>query len=271
MRTFHLAFASYGRHHPFPGQGELRAAIHAITRVARSQLVIFGIAAEQAHVVVRCERPRAGLLARALLKSLRAVAGPAGLEPARLQPVADADHLLWLHDYLVQLPLRTGVSGHPALWEGSPLPDLLGARWVPSYQQQLVALLPGYQPARACKLAGLASLPSPVGPARARLLGIGQIGAAAAAAMAAAPDLQGRTTPQVLARRAAARLASRAGLPPSELSWAFGQTRRTAYRLATAPVPAAAIEALQLRLGLEQAAAALPTGLALAQLSASPA
>lgn len=255
MRTFHLAFASFGRHHPFPGQVQVRAAIHALARVAGSRLVIFGIAAEQVHVVLHCERPRAGLLARALLKSLRAVAGPAGLEPARLQPVADSDHLLWLHDYLVQLPLRAGVPGHPALWDGSPLPDLLGARWVPPFSQQLSQLLPGYQPIRACQLLGLHALPALVSPAQARLLGIGRIGAAAAAAMAAPPLLQGRTGPQVIARRAASRLARRAGLPPSELSWAFGQTRRTAYRLASAPLPAGALEAVQLRLGLEQAAA----------------
>ncbi len=256
MRTFHLAFASFGRHSPFPGQVQLRAAIHALARVATHHLVLFGIAAEQAHVLVHCERPRAGLLARALLKSLRAVAGPAGLEPARLQPVTDAEHLLWLHDYLVQLPARAGTPGPPALWEGSPLPDLLGARWVPRFTPGIDALLPGYQPARACQLAGLAQLPVPLATTTARLLGVGRIGVAAAAAMAA-PDLAGRSAPQVAARRAAARLARSAGVPPSELSWAFGQTRRTAYRLASAPVPPAALHALRMRLGLEQAAVAL--------------
>jgi len=257
MRTFHLAFASYGRQHPFPGQVELRAAIHRLARVAGQRLVLFGIAAEQAHVLLHCSRPTAGLLSRAILKSLRAVAGPVGLEPARLQPVVDADHLLWLHDYLIQLPLRTGAPSPLALWEGGPLPDLLGARWVPGFSQRLTALLPGYDPAHACRLAGLTGPPAPLPPHQARLLGIGRIGAASAAAMAAPPSLSGRSNPEVLARRAAARLARGAGLPPSELSFAFRQTRRTAYRLATAPLPDAALAALQLRLGLEVASARL--------------
>jgi len=260
MRTFHLAFASYGRHHPFPGPVQLRAALHRLVRVAGPSLVLFGAAAEQAHVLVHCDRTRAGRLARTILKSLRVVAGPAGLEPARLQPVSDAEHLGWLHDHMLQLPARTGASGHPALWDGSRLLDLLGARWVPGYEPALPRLLPGYTPARSCQLVGLSAPPQALPLSRVRLLGIGRIGAAAAAALAADPALAGRAVPQVSARRAAARLARDAGLPPSEPSWAFQQSRRTAYRLASAPLSPRATAALRLRLGLEEAAIGAVTG-----------
>ncbi len=268
MRTFHLAFASYGRHHPFPGRVELRAAIHSLVRVAGSQLAAFGIAAEHTHVLLHCERPRAGLLARALLKSLRAVAGPVPLEPARLQPVLEPDHLWWLHDYLLQLPSRAGLPTHPALWEGSPLPDLLGARWLPGFNPLLPELLEGWGPERACRLVGLPTVPVALTPHQVRMSGIGRIAAAAAAATAAPPGKDGRASSQVVARRAAARLARRAGLPPSELAWAFGQSRRTAYRLAADPLQASALRALELRLGLEQAVADQPAAIDFAVASA---
>ena len=258
MRTFHLAFASFGRHPPFAGQVDLRAAIRSIARVASSHLLLFGIAGEHTHIVLRCDRRGAGLLARSLLKSLRAVARDALLEPARLQPVDDQDQLWWLHDYLLQLPARTGVGVHPALWEGSPLADLLGARWLPGFEVDPTAFLPGWEPARACAVVGLAQHPAPPTLAQVRLLGMGRIAAAAAAATAAHPSSSGRTATEVMARRAAARLAQRAGLPRSELSWAFGQTRRTAYRLAGAPLPAAVLGAVRMRLALEQAVAAQP-------------
>jgi hypothetical protein len=260
MRTFHLAFSSYGRHRPFPGQAELRDAIHRIVRIAGHQLQLFGIAGEHAHVLVRCDRGRAGLLARALLKGLRVAAPRGRLQPAQLQPVQDEDHLAWLQDHLLLLPQRQGCRGHPALWEGSPLPDLIGARHLPGYA-------PEADPAtlsRALALLGLPTLIEPMDPSLARRFGIGRITTAAAAAMAAPPGLTGRSSAEVTARRAAARLGRRAGLPSSELAWAFGQSRRTAYRLAAAPVAGPALRALQLRLGLEARVEASAAGLHLA-------
>ncbi len=255
MCPWHLAFASDGRHPSFATAAQLRSAVRGLARIAGPRVLLFGIAGHQAQLVLDCHRSQAGQLARTILAGLRA-RGARSLEPARLRPVQDSEHLAWLLEQVLHLPWRQGQAGHPALWEGSCLPELLGARRLPRLSPGLASHLPGYSPLQAAQAVGLQRPPARLPPATARGLGIQRVVSAAAVVMAAPPAMTGREMPVVLARRCAARVAALAGIPRSELAWALGLSGRSAYRLASASLPPGSAEALLMRLALEEAVAA---------------
>jgi hypothetical protein len=102
---------------------------------------------------------------------------------------------------------------------------------------------------------GLAPAPlQPLDDDTQRGLGIRRLVDAASAALAADPALIGNTDPVVGTRITVAQLAS--AWPTSELAWALDITPQAARRLHTRAAPDGAVEAVRLRLALEERARA---------------
>jgi hypothetical protein len=102
--------------------------------------------------------------------------------------------------------------------------------------------------------------PNPLKPAPnelVRQLGMVRVADAAAVAVAAAPGLCGNGAQEVLARRAAAKVALDAGIPGSEIRFAFEVTRAALCRWAREPVDDRIVTAIRLRLAIEVRVAGL--------------
>ena len=254
MQTFHLTYASDGRQALLPEPALQRQALQALARAVAEQVVLFCIVDDHVHVVLLCQDERVGTLSRALLLALRPLTGP-GLAPAFVRPVEGRGHLEWLVRYVLEQPSKHGLPGHPALWPGSCFPDLVGARRLPglSLGLRLGQVLPRFRLRTAYAHVGLAPAPlQPVDPDTLRGLGIRRIVDAASAALAADPALRGNSDRVVSTRVTIAHLAT--AWPTSELAWALDITPQAARRLRTREVPEGAMEAVRLRLALEERA-----------------
>lgn len=252
MPLSHLTWSARGRLALFPREELRRAALRSLSRVAGAQVLLFGLADDHLHVVV--EGPP-GPLARAVLLALRPRAASV-LDPAHVRPVEDRSHLGWLVGSLLGQPDKHGLPVHPALWTGSCFPDLVGARRLfPGMAGRLAAQLPRYRLRQAYQDLGLSTAPlQPADDDAARAAGSSRILAAAGAALAAGPDLSGKAAERVLARKAAAIVAAQCGIHPTEVAWAMGQPLRSARRLADDAVDPALLQAVRLRLALEDRA-----------------
>jgi len=159
---------------------------------------------------------------------------------------------------VLEQPTKHGLPGHPALWPGSCFPDLVGARRLPglSLRLRLSEALPRFRLRSAYAHVGLAPAPlQPLDDDTQRGLGIRRLVDAASAALAADPALIGNTDPVVGTRITVAQLAS--AWPTSELAWALDITPQAARRLRTRAAPDGAVEAVRLRLALEERARAV--------------
>lgn len=254
---WHLTLSAEGRHALFPSEERRRAAVRALSRVAADRLLLFCVVDDHVHLVVQGERAAAGLLARALSRSLQPISA-GGLQPAHIREVSGRSHLEGLVRYLLTQPARHGLDVRPALWSGSCFADLVGARHVaPGLGARLSEALPRYRLRAAYAAVGLPEAPLvPATDAELRAAGATALVRAAGSVLAVGPALLGKAAPVVLARRAAVILASTAGIHTEEIAWALGQPPRSVRRLAEVPVPPAVLAALRLRLALEAAAAA---------------
>lgn len=134
-------------------------------------------------------------------------------------------------------------------------PDLVGARRLPGLALRLAEALPRVRLRAAFGHVDLATTPlEPVDDATLRHLGIRRLADAASAALAADPALTGNSATVVSARVTIAHLAT--AWPTSELAWALDLTSQAARRLRTRPVPNGALNAVRLRLALEERARA---------------
>jgi len=217
-------------------------------RTAAPPLALFCIPAGAIHLVLQSDAARVGHTARAVLLGLRPLS-PRPLEPAQRRAVHDPDHLGWLVQHLLTLP-RQQPGQHPALWSGSALLDLLGARWL---DPPLASLeLPGFEPAAILAELGLGADPLvPLDNRSVLLAGPGRLLRASGAALAADPALEGKATPIVAARQAAAVLGRKAGLPTRTIADALGLTTQGVRRLQLAPAPRGAISAVRRYMALE--------------------
>lgn len=252
MQSYHLTYASDGRLALLPDEALRRQALHALARTVGDRVVLFCLVDDHIHVVLLCEAERVGLLSRALLLALRPLTGP-GLAPAFVRPVEGRGHLEWLFRYVLEQPSKHGLPGHPALWPGSCFPDLVGARRLPglSLRHRLSEVLPRLRLRSAYGHVGLApERLQPLDPDTLRGLGIRRLVDAASAALAADPALAGNSELVVGARVTVAHLA--AAWPTSELAWALDITPQAARRLRTRAAPEGAVEAVRLRLALEE-------------------
>jgi len=55
MKYWHLTFSSDGRHPLFPSECLRRAALWAIARVKKCEILLFCIVDDHLHLVIRCE------------------------------------------------------------------------------------------------------------------------------------------------------------------------------------------------------------------------
>ena len=251
---WHLTLSAEGRSTLYPSETNRRAAIHALARVGGDRLQLFSIVDDHVHVVVRGDRAEAGRLGRALRLALSQVAS-SKLSPSHVREVEGRNHLMWLVRYLLTQPAKHGLDTHPALYTGSCFPDLVGARLLPGVElkSKLEELLPRLRPA---ELYGHVGLPegrvAPAGDEGLRLAGVFRIKEAAGSALAAPPSLEGNSRLVVTARRAAASLASRIDAPVSEVARALNMSRQAADRLTKQDVEPRALEAVRVRIALEE-------------------
>lgn len=254
---WHLTLSAEGRHALFPSEERRRAAVRALAAASGDRLLLFCVVDDHVHLVVRDERSSAGVLARALRRSLEPLA-EGGFLPTHIREVKGRSHLEGLVSYLVAQPVKHGLSGHPALWSGSCLADLVGARRVsPGLSARVIEALPRYRLRAAHAAVGLPEAPLvPATDLQLRGAGATALVRAAGAALAVGPTLLAKAAPVVLARRAAVILAATVGMATEEVAWALGQPARSVRRLAEVPVDPAVLTTVRLRLSLEAAAAA---------------
>jgi hypothetical protein len=258
---WHLTFASEERHPLFPGVASQRAAIQRATDVA-PEIFLFCFVDDHAHFVVMADAARVGRIAAGLLLALRPLAAVEVL-PAHVRPVRTRSHLEWLaHNYILAQPSKHGLVGPAALHEGSCFLDLVEARVLPGmgpkFAKRLIQAMPRYRMRRAYEAVGLD--PEPLKPAPndlIRHLGMARVADAGAVAVAAAPGLAGNGAQEVLARRAATKVALAAGIAPAECRFAFEVTRSAIHRWASEPVDERVVTAIRIRLALEVRVAAL--------------
>ena len=119
--------------------------MHAIARIAGEATVLFCIVDDHVHIVLACDRARAGLISRSLSMALAPLARGIALASARIKPVEGRRHLETLGEYVTLNPRKHGVAA-PALWSGSCFQDLVGARVLPGFTPRLLAsLLPRFR------------------------------------------------------------------------------------------------------------------------------
>ncbi len=248
MATWHLNLASDGRDALFPSEASRYAAVRALARAAAPHLAVFCITDTNVHLVIQCSTARAGRIARAVLLGLRPLT-PLFLEPATRHSVPHTDYLSWLAGRLLG---QLDLPGHPALWPGSSVTDLVGARALEGPPLLLPRLLPGFGPAQALLAVGLDPAPlTPVGDRDLLLAGPGRLLRASAAAVAADPALQGRASAVVSARQSAAQLGRAAGVPTRTLATALELTTHGVRRLQRLPANLEQLAAVRTWLALE--------------------
>lgn len=255
MQAWHLTYASRSRASLFPDESLRHRAIHAIARAGGNELVAFCLVDDHIHLVVLASQARVGHLSRTVLLSLAPIAG-APLDPAHRRMVDGRSHLEWLMRYCLMQPAKHDIGVHPALWSGSFFLDLAGARLVPGIRLRIPDALPRFRLGTAFSYLGLPMVPlEPVTDDQLRAFGATRIASAAASAFSAEPKLMGNDAPTVSARNATANLARIAGFPPSEAAWVLRVTKQAAGRMAKRNVDQKCLEAVRLRLALEEAVA----------------
>jgi hypothetical protein len=258
MRSYHLTFASVGRHPLFPTESARRAAVRALGRVAGAWIVLFALVDDHVHVVVFCEAGRVGRLARAILLALRPLAA-VEIRPAHVVPVRDRSHMASLVPYLLTQPIHHGLSEHPALTTGSCWPDLVGARRIPALTLPLLNALPRFRLRDAYRHVGLPAVElQPAADDVLRALGAVRLVAAASRAHGVGPTLARNEPAAAEVRTVAVQLAAAAGMHVSEVAHALAIGTDAARKIgARAPDPRAH-RAVRLAIALEGAAHALP-------------
>jgi len=228
-----------------------RLALHKLGRVFKGTLALFALIAEHLHMVSICSRVCAGRLARAAALSLRPIVSTP-LAPSYIKPVESRGHMRWLLKYELDQPAKHGMPGPPALWSGSCLPDLVGARQIPGLSLCIRQAIPDFSVGRALGLVGLKAFEvDPAKPAMIRAAGAHRLVAAAAAALGAMPTLEGTESAANLARRAVGKLAKLVGISLGEVSCALDIDGHSVRRARKRPVDDETLDTIARRLILE--------------------
>jgi len=244
-------------------EATVRRIIRKLAGIAGDDLALFAVTPKGVHLVVVADARRAGRISAATALTVRPLVA-ARLRPTYRQQVRSRRHMLWYVDHLLSAGLeQEGVEAHPALWSGSCFPELIGARIVDGLVLQLGLVLPQYRTRSAFAAVGLSrDQPlAPLAPPWLRAAGAERIVTAVAAALAIRPPkppsemtepaFPDNTEVMIMARRAAARLATIAGLAWSDVAWGLGISERSARRLAGRPVDWRLVNAAGTRLALE--------------------
>ncbi len=258
MKPWHVTISSRSRLPLFPDPWRRRQALRKLMDVAGAELALFCIVDEHVHTVPVCDEATLERRRRGLTRLFRSVAA-VEVNPAHVKPIEDRDHMLNVFDYVLRQPEKHGLPGHPALWPGSCLPDLLGARLLPGLQLRILDVLP-----RAQERDALAAVQLPIGrlieptAQQVRMLGVQRVALAASAVFAAQPSLNGLGKLDVRARRLACHVARLVGLPTLDMASCLGIDPRSVRRLAASPIDSREPRALLRRLALEDVVARNP-------------
>jgi hypothetical protein len=238
-----------------PEDADRLAAMGTIARVAGPSLRLWAIADEHAHILVAADRATAGHLASAVARALRRLPGVPELAAARFTAVNGRDHLTTLVGYVLRQSSHHGIRVHPARWNGSCLPDLVGARRLPGHRAEgLAADLPRVDIA-ALALRGVGVEPlAPLDLPRIRDLGPARPFDASAAAIGRGA-LTGSERIVIAAREAYAALCVGAGVPAAEARRIAGIPGRSWTRLAAGDGDPAWMATIRARLALDIAIA----------------
>jgi len=257
---WHLGFEAEDRLELF-GQSEarLRASVRALARVAGPAMLLFCIVDDHVHAVVFCDRERAGRLARSILLTLKGLAAVPLRPSSFIKRVENRGHLSQLVRYCIEQPAHHKLKVHSALWTGSCFQDLIGARAVGALGVRLETVLPRFNRVDLLTYAGLPPRElMPTDDKLVRSAGARRLARAAAAALAAEPDLRGHRLEVEQARAAACVLAAAAGMATRETAAALDVALRTVQRLAHSAPDAVVLRSVRMRLALEDAVASLP-------------
>lgn len=253
MALWHISIAAQDRLPLFPEERLRRKALHVLARIAAKALVLFCIVDEHLHLVSVGDEVHKRQLRRSLMLALAPIA-TAPLDASWVGPVKDRKHLISLVRYHVVQVVKHNLQGvHPALWSGSCFQELVGARQIGALELQTGEQLPRQQiKALACQEVGLPGFDArPISVAALRELGIMRIKAAAASAVAADPDLVGRSKAEILARHVTAQLGRLADISGREIAWALDVTRQGLFEMLKKKIPVGLLNAAGTRLAIE--------------------
>ena len=269
MAKWHLRFSSERRGTLFPTEASRRRAVHALVRAVGPQILGFSFVVEHGHSSLREDEARIKRLGRRVQLMLSAVADEPLTAPwiEELEGSKRVENLL---RYELRQVSHHEVEAHPALWSGSSILDLVGARvLLPGLRQRVKAVLPYTPPVALYNEVGLPrSEIDPLGPGQVRVLGAARLVVATAAALAVGPELAGRGWGVTLARRAVAHLGAWAGIAREELGWGLAVTRRHLRRLLELPPPdEEVLRAVRVRLALEETVVRLARGITVSDIA----
>lgn len=251
MQFWHVTFSSPTRLALFPTEAQLRRALAKIQAVAGAEVVLYGVVDDHLHLVLCCSEARAAALTRALRLALRPIAATE-IGPAHRKPVDGRSYLQWLVRYLLLQVERHGIDAHPALWTGSCFQELVGARAPSPLPGQLARALPRLRLSAVQEIVGLpATRIEPVRLEQLRTLGARRLVEAAGAALLVGPELSGKVSRVMEAKRVVAQLGALAGLPSGEIAWALALPRPRISRLQRPAVDTRLVQAVRIRLALE--------------------
>lgn len=250
---WHVTIGVRGRFSLIHDEALLRVVLLALARTAGEGLLLFSVVDDHLHLLFRGSRAEVGHRVSGVSRALCRLAAGAPLEPAFFRAVRDIGHLRNMVRYAVRQPVKHDVGVHPALWTGSCLLDLVGARCLPGYDPgRIRGELPrddvtaialdelGLRP-KLCRSASDAEL---------RALGLAPLAAALRSA-ATLPDGEGRGVSHLAFRAAYARLVVDLGLSANEARRIVGESGRAWDRSVARPADAALLEAVRRRVGFE--------------------
>jgi len=125
----------------FPDDAAYLEALHRLGAVCLGCVALFALVGEHLHLVVQASREKAGRLAQASIRTLTPIVATP-FASSHIRPVKNRSHMRWLLRYLLEQAAKHGMPGHPALWVGSCLPDLVGARIIEGLTLCISMVLP---------------------------------------------------------------------------------------------------------------------------------
>jgi REP element-mobilizing transposase RayT len=258
MQPSHITWSTEGRLPIFPDEQLRSRAVRKLAGAAQDQLAMFCIVDEHVHVVLFGEPEVLVRRVRAITRSLRGLAA-VPLESPRVRPIEGRSHMQSVFGYVLRQPAHHGLPVHPALWSGSCLPDLVGARQVEGMRLCLREVMPRVTVGDVFTAVGLprTRLESA---GRDRLVAVGahEVVRVASGALGVVPPLDTQEPDVVRAKRAASVLAREAGLSLQQVADAAGISARTARRLSLEPLPENLRQVVMRRFTLEQRAQRAP-------------
>jgi hypothetical protein len=225
-------------------------ALHRLGRVCQGNLVLFALIAEHLHLIALLSRTAAGRLAHAASLTLRPLV-ETPLDASFIKEVDGQGHMYRSVKYELEQPKKHGMPGPAALWPGSCLPELVGARVIPGLTLRIGEALPTFQFKQALRVFDLPG--DKVHPAerqQLRAAGVARLIAATAAALGV-ESLNGNRAREIIARRAVVQIAARLDIPSTEIQSATGMDRHTLWRLRRRAVSPECIDAIRRRVALE--------------------